>query len=318
MKTTLIRGLHNLARLNASSNWRRDCVLTIGNFDGVHVGHRVILKQVVDKARELGVVSRAMIFEPQPLEFFSGEKAPARLTTFQEKLRQLSRCEIDSIMCVRFDEKLRTMEAEAFVKTLLVEELGVRHVIVGDDFRFGARQRGDFQLLTEMGRELGFTVESTKTVLVDDERVSSTRIRAALDVGDFEIAEKLLARPYGMIGRVISGQKLARQLGFPTANLSLRGKVAPLAGVYAVDIAGVLPDGAFLQGVANVGIRPTVGGDVPLLEVHILDYEGDLYYRKIIVLFRHRIRDERKFADLEALSAQIKLDAVAAREFFSD
>ncbi len=312
----LIRGMHNLVRRRGKPGWGERCVLTIGNFDGVHAGHRVILEQVTAKARQAGLRSRVMIFEPQPLEYFAGDRAPARLTTFQEKVRLLSDCAIDETICLAFNEALRSMPADAFIEDLLVGQLGVRHLIVGDDFRFGMQQQGDFNLLQAAGETSGFSVDATKTVITDGQRVSSTRVRAALEASDFELAERLLTRPYSIWGRVFSGDRLGRQLGFPTANISLRGKVTPLHGVYAVEIKGLTMDGSLLQGVANVGVRPTVGGEVPLLEAHIFDFDEDIYGRKIRVIFRHRIRAEVKFDGLDALKAQIQLDLEAARQHF--
>ena len=276
----------------------------------------LFLQQVTAKARQAGLRSRAMIFEPQPLEYFAGDRAPARLTTFQEKVRLLSDCAIDETICLAFNETLRTMPADAFIADLLVGQLGVRHLIVGDDFRFGMQQQGDFSLLQAAGKTFGFSVDATKTVITDGQRVSSTRVRAALEASDFELAERLLTRPYSIWGRVFSGDRLGRQLGFPTANISLRGKVAPLHGVYAVEVKGLTDDGSLLQGVANLGIRPTIGGKVPLLEVHIFDFDEDIYCRKIRVIFRHRIRAEIKFDGLDALKAQIQLDFEAARQHF--
>ncbi len=312
----LIRGMHNLVRQREKPGWGSECVLTIGNFDGVHAGHRVILEQVTAHARQAGLRSRVMIFEPQPLEYFAGGRAPARLTTFQEKVRLLSACAIDETVCLAFNEKLRSMSADAFIEDLLVGQLGVRHLVIGDDFRFGVQQQGDFPLLQAAGEEFGFSVAATPTVIIDGERVSSTRLRAVLEAGDFELAERLLTRPYSIWGRVISGDRLGRQLGFPTANISLRGKVAPLSGVYAVEVEGLASDGGLLQGVANVGVRPTLGGDVALLEAHIFDFDQPIYGRKIRVLFRHRIRAEVKFSGLDALRAQIGIDLEAARQLF--
>lgn len=307
----LIRGLHNLHPRH------RGCVATIGSFDGVHLGHRAIIHQLRERARERGLPSVAMIFEPQPHEFFSGERAPARLMRFKEKVLALFEAGVDRVLCLQFNARLRNLSGEQFVQRILVDGLGVEHLVVGDDFRFGCDRSGDYRLLQAVGAQAGFTVEDTATVQVAGERVSSTRIREALAAGDFPLAEQLLGKPYRITGRVAPGRALGRQLDAPTANVRLHRYRSPLVGVYTV--TADLGDGRKVRGVANVGFRPTVEGEGarPLLEVHLFDFAGDLYGREIAVEFHHKLRDEEKFANLEILKAQIAADIRDAREWFA-
>lgn len=313
----LIRGLHNLRPRH------RGCVATIGSFDGVHRGHQAIIAQVRERAREHGVPSVAMIFEPQPHEFFSGERAPARLMRFKEKVQALFDAGIDRVLCLYFNGHLRSLSGEAFIRQILVDGLDIRHLVVGDDFRFGCDRSGDYQLLQKHGAEAGYTVEDTATVEIRGERVSSTRIRQALENGDFELAETLLGKPYQITGRVAPGRALGRQLGAPTANVRLHRYRSPLVGVYTVRVRAT--DGSELaagrrevDGVANVGFRPTVEGEgaQPLLEVNLFDFSGDLYGRELAVEFCHKLRDEEKFDSLEILKAQIAQDIRDARAWF--
>ncbi|GAA5525069.1 bifunctional riboflavin kinase/FMN adenylyltransferase [Microbulbifer aestuariivivens] len=313
----LIRGLHNLRPRH------RGCVATIGSFDGVHRGHQAIIAQVRERARERGVPSVAIIFEPQPHEYFSGEKAPARLMRFKEKVLALFEAGVDRVLCLQFNEHLRTLGAEDFIRQVLVDGLDIRHLVVGDDFRFGCDRSGDYQLLQKIGREVGYTVEDTATLEIRGERVSSTRIRRALENGDFELAEILLGQPYQITGRVAPGRALGRQLGAPTANVRLHRYRSPLVGVYTVRVratdAGELAPGRVeIDGVANVGFRPTVEGEgaQPLLEVNLFDFSGDLYGRELAVEFCHKLRDEEKFASLDQLKAQIAQDIRDARTWF--
>ena len=313
----LIRGLQNLIaqrRRNPAAGY----VVTTGNFDGVHCGHQMILRQLKERANELQLPARVLIFEPQPMEFFAGSGAPARLTPFHEKVALILENGIDSVVCLHFNEALRNMPAGRFIEHILVDNLGVKSLIVGDDFRFGFKQSGDFELLREAGVKYGFSVSKNDTLVWDNHRVSSTRIRVALEDGDFALAEQLLGRPYSMSGRVMYGRQLGRTLGVPTANISLKGKKAPLQGVYAVQIAGLEKHGGvkLLQGVANVGLRPTVDGEQPLLEAHIFDFSEQIYGERIRVIFRHKIRDERKFDNVNLLREQILLDIAAAKKHF--
>ncbi len=304
----LIRGLHNLR------DRHRGCVATIGNFDGVHLGHRKVLAQVKAKAAELGLPSVAIIFEPQPREFFGGDKVPPRLTRFDEKVRLLAAEGVDRVLCLTFNSRLRQMSAVEFIDELLLKGLAVEHFVVGDDFRFGCDRKGDFNMLIEAGTRHGFSVEHTATFMLEGDRVSSTRVRQALLDKDFALAERLLGWRYAVTGRVMHGQKLGRQLGVPTANVRMHRYPCPLRGVFAVH---ALLGGERLEGVCNVGVRPTVSGRQPVLEVHLLNYSGEeIYGRLMRVEFLHFIRDERAFDGIDALKTQIETDIDHVRAWF--
>ncbi|MEA3274801.1 MAG: bifunctional riboflavin kinase/FAD synthetase [Pseudomonadota bacterium] len=304
----VIRGLHNLRPRH------RGCVATIGNFDGVHLGHRAVFQSLIEKGRDMGLPATVITFEPQAMEYFAPDAAPARLTRLREKLAALADCGIEQVVLLEFGPKLAGMDARDFVRELLVDGLGARHLLVGDDFRFGHGREGDFCLLQEMGREHGFSVEDLHTITHGEERISSTRIRDALSRGDLELARHLLGRPYWICARVGHGDKRGRAIGYPTANLNLHRRVSPLRGVYAVMADGVA--GRSWPGVANIGTRPTVSGDTRyLLEVHLFDFEGDIYGRHAQVEFRLKLRDEKKFASFDELKQQIARDAMAAREY---
>jgi len=301
----LVRGLHNLRPEH------RGCVATIGNFDGVHRGHQAILARLRDRARELGLPTCVVIFEPQPREYFAPETAPARLARLRDKVQLLAAEGIDLVLCLAFNQRLSQLSADEFVKTIVVDGLGVRHLEVGDDFRFGCDRAGDFDFLVEAGKRYGFTVEAANTVVQDGLRVSSTKVRTALANADFALAAHLLGRPYTITGRVLHGQKLARQLGTPTANIQLKRRRIPLSGVY---LTSAEIDGKRWPGVANIGVRPTVAGDGrPHLEIHLLDFAGDLYGRRLTVEFHQKLREEQRFASLEALKSAIDADIAAAR-----
>ena len=301
----LVRGLHNLRPQH------RGCAATIGNFDGVHRGHQAILARLRERARELGVPSCVVIFEPQPREYFSPQTAPARLARLRDKVQLLAAEQVDLVLCLAFNKRLSQLSASEFVDTILIDGLGVKHLEVGDDFRFGCDRAGDFDFLTQAGSLQGFTVESAQTVEMNGVRVSSTQVRKALAAADFERAGQLHGRPFCIEGRVLHGQKLARQLGWPTANVQLKRRRAPLTGVYLVSVD---IDGKTWPGVANIGVRPTVAGDGSAhLEVHLLDFAGDLYGRHLTVAFHHKLRDEQRFASLEALKSAIDADVAAAR-----
>jgi riboflavin kinase/FMN adenylyltransferase len=301
----LVRGLHNLRPQH------RGCAVTIGNFDGVHRGHQAILARLRERARELGVPSCVVIFEPQPREYFSPQTAPARLARLRDKVQLLADEQVDLVLCLAFNKRLSQLSASEFVDTILIDGLGVKHLEVGDDFRFGCDRAGDFDFLTQAGSLQGFTVEAAQTVEMNGLRVSSTQVRKALAAADFERAEQLLGRPFSIEGRVLHGQKLARQLGWPTANVQLKRRRVPLTGVYLVSVD---IDGKTWPGVANIGVRPTVAGDGSAhLEVHLLDFAGDLYGRHLTVAFHHKLRDEQRFASLEALKSAIDADVAAAR-----
>ena len=304
----LIRGLYNLRPRH------HGCVATIGNFDGVHLGHQAVLGQLAEKSAELGLPSVVVTFEPQPREFFAHSQSPARLTRFREKMQALRRYSVDRVVCLRFDEKLASIEAQDFIQRLLVEGLGVRYLVAGDDFRFGHDRRGDFAMLQTAGARYGFQVVNMHTFSVDNIRVSSTRIREALAAGDFTTAEKLLGRPYRMSGRVAHGDKLGSRLGFPTANIHLHRKTAPLQGVFVVEMFGLSREP--VSGAANVGTRPTLNGTRCLLEVHLLDFNEDIYGRYVQVEFLHKLRDEVRYDSLDELKDAIAKDCEQTREFF--
>lgn len=300
----LIRGVHNL-RLE-----HRGCVATIGNYDGLHLGHRAVLKQLVRQARADQLPSLVMSFEPTPMEFFLKEKAPARLSTFREKVEQLSQLEVDRFFCIHFDWELAEMSPEQFVRSLLVDGVGVRHLVVGDDFRFGRDRSGDFDTLLVAGRTYDFEVVDTPSYSVDGLRVSSTVVRDALRRGNLGMAEKMLGRCYAMSGRVTRGDQLGRKLGYPTANIRVGRRRPPLTGVYAVRVLGL---GSARDAVASLGTRPTVDGKEMRLEVHIFDFDEDIYGRRIQVEFVSRLRKEQRFESLEVMTRQLHKDAAAAR-----
>lgn len=305
-----IRGLHNLRP------WHRGCVATIGSFDGVHLGHQAILRQLLAVARQHQLPAVVIIFEPQPHEFFSGDKAPARLMRLREKIQALLAAGVERVFCLQFNEQLRSLSAEEFIEKILLDGLGIKHLVVGDDFRFGCDRRGNFALLQSVGAERGFGVTDTCTLEVDGVRVSSTRIRQLLEQGDFAGVEKLLGRPYSISGRIVYGQQLGRKLGVPTANVHLRRYKSPLHGVFTVTVT--FADGSVHNGVANVGVRPTVNGvKKPLLEVHIFDFARTVYGAMINVAFHTKLRDEQKFNSLDELQAQLQTDIAQAKQFFA-
>lgn len=304
----VIRGLHNLREEH------RGCVATIGNFDGVHRGHQAILDQCREQAAVLGLPVTVVVFEPQPREFFAGDQAPPRLTRLREKVRLLVEAGVERILCLPFNDALRSLTAEEFIDRVLIDGLGVRHLVVGDDFRFGCDRRGDFHLLTEVGERRGFSVEHTRTFTLDDERVSSSRVRTLLASGNFTGAARMLGRPYRLGGRVVPDQQLGRTIGVPTANLPQPPRPLALQGVYAV--VGELPDGRRLRGVGNIGWRPTLGSQRPVLEVHLFDFDGDLYGQRLTVFPCAKLRGEVKFADFDALKHQIGTDLQRARRYF--
>jgi len=286
---------------------RSRCALTIGNFDGVHRGHRALIERVTAKARELSVPSCVLTFEPHPREFFAESRAPARLTRLRDKLELLAAAGVERTHIARFDARFAALEAERFIDEVLKKWLGVRWLLVGRDFRFGARRAGDFSTL----QNKGFEVEAMPDVQSGNSRVSSSAIRAALAAGDFALAQRLLGHPYTLSGRVAHGAKLGRELGFPTANIVLRHP-SPLSGIYVVDAGERGP------GVASVGRRPTVNPvEVPLLEVHLFGETRDLYGEHLQVKFHKKLRDERKFDGLPALRDAIARDAAQAREYFA-
>jgi riboflavin kinase/FMN adenylyltransferase len=291
-------------------------VLTIGNFDGLHLGHRAMLARLATKACDMSLPVSVMTFEPHPRELFTPEQAPARLTSFREKLALLEACSVDRTYVCRFDRKLAALTAEEFIDRILIRGLDVRHIIIGDDFRFGRGRTGDFAMLERAGQAHGFTCEAMHTVEVDGERVSSSAVRDTLAEGDLEHAARLLGRPYVIAGRVVHGDKIGRQLGFPTANVQLKRKRIALTGVFAVTVSGI--DKRHLPGVANLGVRPTLGRLKPVLEVHLFDFDRDIYGAHVGVHFLHKLRDETKFESLDALRAQIARDAQTAAQYFKN
>ena len=317
----LIRGLHNLRPRHLG------CVATIGAFDGVHNGHQAVLRHLLDKAEELALPSVIILFEPLPREYLAPHEAPPRLMNFREKFDALAELGIDRVLRVRFDEGLRSMSAVDFIRRIFVDGLGARYIVVGDDLRFGRGREGGYELMQAEGVKHGYQCMHTETLDLGGDRVSSTRIREALAVADFDLAEKLLGRPFSMSGKVVYGDQRGRLLGAPTANLSLHRLRSPLSGVYAVEVSGTAASAAasteartsqdLWHGVANVGTRPTVGEEFRAnLEVHLLDFQGQLYGRRLTVVFRRKLRDEQKFESLDALQKQIHEDIARCRAIF--
>lgn len=305
----LIRGRQALRRGHGPS------AVTIGNFDGIHRGHQAVLERLCATARQLGVPATLVCFEPTPQEFFAGDRAPARLTRLREKLETLAETGLDRVVVLRFNRALAQLSAEDFIAEILVDGLGARHVLIGDDFRFGCDRRGDLDLLQAAGARAGFSVAAAPTHVQAGARVSSSRIRAALEQGNLAEAACLLGRDYSIAGHVAHGEKLGRKLGFPTVNIPLQRRVAPVAGVFVVRVegAGDLPR----YGVASIGSRPTVDGREMLLEVHIFEYDKELYGRYLRVALLHKLRDEARFADLDELRRWIARDADNARAWLN-
>ena len=305
----LIRGLHNLRPRH------RGCVATIGAFDGLHKGHQRVLAHLEAEGRARGLPTTVIVFEPLPREYFAPVRAPARLMSFREKFVALRELGVDRVLRIGFDDRFSQMSADDFIQQVFVEGLDIQFMMAGDDLRFGRDREGDFKVLQAAGQRWGFEVTDADTCEVDGERVSSTRIRKALEAGDFDMAERLLGRPYAISGKVVYGQQLGRTLGAPTANLQLHRLRAAMSGVYAVEVAG-LGEG-LMAGVANVGTRPTVDDRVKaILEAHLLDFDRTIYGKRIEVFFRKKMRDEQKFDSLGDLKAQITKDIASARAWF--
>lgn len=304
----LIRDLSNINPTHKGG------VVTIGNFDGVHKGHQALIQRVKERSKALHVPAAVITFEPQPNEFFKKEIIPARLTRWREKFDALAATGIETTILLKFNENLANMTGKQFIKTVLVDRLAIEHIIVGPDFRFGQKREGDIALLEKAGEIDGFTVEKMEDVYFNNRRISSTWVREALGKGDLDLAEALLGRSYMMTGRVVHGDKLGRALGFPTANIYLHRAVTPIKGIYVVKMHGI--ENAPLPGVANIGIRPTVGGTQSLLEVYLLNFNRDIYGHTIRVEFCKKLRDEVRFENLDLLQKAIKNDVVAAREYF--
>lgn len=305
----LIRGLHNLR------DRHRGSVVTIGAFDGVHRGHQAVIVDLLARSRERGLPATVIVFEPLPREYFAPKQAPPRLMSFREKFGVLAGLGVHRLLRIRFDARFSRLSAQAFIDTVLVRGLGARYVVVGDDLRFGHDREGCIDLLRSEGERAGFDVNSTSTVAVQGERISSTRLRALLGAGDFLAAERMLGRPYSMLGKVVYGRQIGREIGVPTANLELRRTRSPLSGVYVVEVR--VGDRVW-PGVANVGTRPTVSdGTRANLEAHLLDFAGNLYGRTIEVVFRHQVREERRFDSLDELRRHIMEDIGVARAYFA-
>ncbi len=294
----------------------RGCVATIGNYDGVHLGHQAVLRQLKRHAEVMDLPALVITFEPHPQEFLKADNAPARITSFREKLEILKQQDIDRVLCLRFQQTIADLTATAFIQQILVADLGVKRLIIGDDFRFGKDRQGDFGMLQDYGRDLGFDVIPTESHLFDGDRVSSSSIRQRLSNSQFEEAQLLLGRYFSISGRVVHGAKRGRELGFPTANIDLSKRHVPLRGVFAVSIRGA--DTSTHLGVANLGTRPVFAEKKLLLETHIFDFNKMIYGRHISVEFFKRLRDETRFASIDDLVSQIATDTKHARAFFSE
>ena len=304
----IIRGLHNITARH------KGCVLSIGTFDGLHHGHQMLLSHLKAKSEELNYPNLLVTFEPQPREYFQGAVVPARLTRFREKVTILRGLALDRLLCIPFNERTRIIPAKDVIEGLLVDTLDVQYLVVGDDFQFGEGARGNYEMLKEAGDRFGFGVSHMGTLKFEHGRISSSRIRDALSLGNFDLTEKLLGRPYFIMGRVVYGRQLGRRLGVPTANIRLQRYRAALEGVFAVTVTGL--DQQY-EGIANIGVRPTVDGKEPLLEVHIFDFDEEIYGRLLTVTFLNKVRDERTFDGLDSLKNQIEKDISETREWFA-
>jgi len=291
--------------------------LTIGNFDGVHKGHQAILDRLCRAAAARSLVACVLTFEPHPREFFGPQSAPTRLTSLREKLELLGAKGIGRVHVQRFARAFAAMTAEAFVEQVLCRTLRARWILIGDDFRFGTQRAGDVALLRAASERFGYELETVPTIEHQGSRVSSSSVRGALSAGDLAHAEALLGRPYSISGRVVHGNKLGRELGFATANIQLQHNRPPLMGIYAVRVHGV--DGAARDGVASLGVRPTIkSAGQAVLEVHLFEFPGELYRKHLKVDFLHKIRDEEKYPNLDALRAQIARDCDAAKSYLAE
>lgn len=294
-----IRGINNIRPKHFGS------VLTIGKFDGVHLGHQYVLKHLLEKAHALNLPASAMIFEPQPEEYFAPEHAPARLSHWREKYHYFESLGLQRLLCIRFNQAFASQSPETFIQHVLVEKLGVKYLVVGDDFRFGQQRKGDFAMLVEAGKRHGFEVVSMQSFKVEQARVSSSAIRQFIANSQFDQAQCMLGRPYAILGKVAHGQKKGRTIGYPTINLSLKGRKCALKGVF---LNKVHTSYGTFWGMGNVGTRPTLNGSEQRLEVHLFDFNGDLYGQSVEVEFLHKLRDEERFSSFEALQQQIRVD----------
>lgn len=307
----LIRGLSHL------EPFKNGCVLTIGNFDGLHLGHRTVIKKLAERGDTLGLPVVIMIFEPQPLEYFLGENAPSRLMRLREKVIEFAKLPVDHLLIVRFNRYFANCDAEQFIDDILIKKLNIKHLVIGDDFHFGKARRGNFAMLKDKGKLHGFSVEDTGSYELAGLRISSTIIRDALGEGDLAQAEKLLGHCYSVCGRVAHGEQLGRTIGYPTANIRMFRKNTPVNGVFAVTMTGI--DGLEFKGIANVGTRPTVdGGAKVILETHLFDFDKEIYGRYVEVHFKQKIRDEVRFQSLKELKDQIVKDVAVAKKIFAE
>ena len=300
----LIRGLHNLTQ-------HAGCVVTIGNFDGVHVGHEKIISRLVEKSKELGLPSVLISFMPTPQCFFGHEQAT--LSNFKEKHHLLTCLGLDEHLLIHFNQTFSELEARDFVEQVLLGKLNMKHCLVGDDFRFGKDRQGDFSLLKNLSRINDFSVENTQSVLCNNCRASSSEVRTFLSTGDLNAAAQMLGREFSISGKIIHGQKKGRSIGFPTINIPIKRKISPVLGVFATNVE---IEGDTYQGVCNIGNRPTVNGKKTLLEVYLFNFDRDVYGLEAKVTFKHKIRDEKKFGSFEALKQQIDLDTQNAKTYF--
>ncbi len=306
----LIRGIHNIQPRH------QPCVATIGNFDGVHLGHQNLLRELKVQGDALACSTTVIIFEPHPKEYFAACPKITRLTNLREKLHYMSQSEIDTVLCLPFNDALAKLPAKQFVEDILFEKLAVKQIFAGQDFRFGFRRQGDITLLRDYGEQCGFVVRDFSDITTDfGQRISSTLVREALQAGNLLLAKQYLGRDYAILGRVVVGDKRGRQIGFPTANVNLKRKTVALTGVFAVKIQGV--DFADKMGIANIGTRPTVDGRRQSFEVHIFDFDGDIYGRHIKVDLLEKIRDEKRFSSIDMLRQQIQQDTERAKAFFA-
>ncbi|TSJ88683.1 bifunctional riboflavin kinase/FAD synthetase [Gilliamella apicola] len=302
----IIRGIDNL------NNEFTQCVLTLGNFDGVHLGHQQLINHLIEQGKKLNLPTAVMLFEPQPLEFFS-KRAPTRLTSFKEKVRLIEKLGIDYIIAVPFTQTFANMSANAFIQDWLINKLNAKYIVIGDDFQFGRDRKGDINLLQQYTQNNHFSVESMQTFVWNNLRISSTAVREALFNSDFELARCLLGRDYTIQGRVVHGNALARQLGFPTANIHLNRKKPALQGVYFVKVKNCCSN-QYYHGIANIGIRPTIEGKKAILEVNLFGFSGDIYGQYLDVTFVCKLRDEKKFDSLADLKQQISQDVCTAKQ----
>lgn len=303
----IIRGIDNL------NNQFTQCVLTLGNFDGVHLGHQQLINHLIKQSKKLNLPTVVMLFEPQPLEFFCKQNAPARLTSFKEKVELIKKLGIDYIIAVPFTQTFANMLAPNFIQDWLINKLQAKYIVIGDDFRFGRERKGDINLLQQYTHNNQFVVESMPTFVWNDLRISSTAVREALFNSDFKLAHCLLGRNYAIEGKVVHGNALARQLGFPTANIHLNRKKPALQGVYFVKVKNCCSNQHY-HGIANIGIRPTIEGKKAILEVNLFDFSGDIYGQYLDVIFVHKLRDEKKFDSLTDLKQQIAQDVCTAKQ----